>query len=250
MATHGSTVELMEFVVHRSAYQLKEADPHTWGLPRLDGRAKSAMVEIQMDEYGLGEPGESHAELFARTMQHCGLDARYGRYLDSLPAATLATVNLVTMFGLHRRLLPALVGHLALFEMTSVGPMGRYAAALRRHGLPDDAARFYDVHVVADAHHEQVAARDLVAPFVEQRPGSAPEVVWGAEALMAVEDHFTRHLLGRWATGRSSLREPLPRPGRRSSARGQATVDRRQPRQDHPGDLRAAGELLQRAPTG
>ena len=47
--------EFTEFAVHRSIYQLKEADPHSWALPRLDGRAKAALVEIQTDEYGRGD---------------------------------------------------------------------------------------------------------------------------------------------------------------------------------------------------
>ncbi|MCQ7029991.1 hypothetical protein MRO55_26160, partial [Escherichia coli] len=29
----GTRDEMLEFVVHRSAYQLKEADPHSWALP-------------------------------------------------------------------------------------------------------------------------------------------------------------------------------------------------------------------------
>ena len=33
----GTRAQLLEFVVHRSAYQLKEADPHSWALPRLSG---------------------------------------------------------------------------------------------------------------------------------------------------------------------------------------------------------------------
>lgn len=203
---HGALVELREFLIHRSAYQLKEADPHTWGLPRLGGRAKSAMVEIQADEYGNGVPGQSHAELFATTMAGVGLDPTYGAYLDELPAPTLATTNLVSMFGLHNRFLPALVGHLAVFEMTSVVPMGRYAAALRRHGFGDEVARFYDVHVEADAEHEVVARHDLVEPFVGDDPETAGLLLWGARALMAVERRFARHLLRCWTVGRSSLR--------------------------------------------
>src|SRR4051812_20528695 len=39
--------EVLEFVVHRSAYQLKEADPHAWAIPRLEGAPKAALVEIQ-----------------------------------------------------------------------------------------------------------------------------------------------------------------------------------------------------------
>ena len=27
--------QVLEFMIHRSAYQLKEADPHSWAIPRL-----------------------------------------------------------------------------------------------------------------------------------------------------------------------------------------------------------------------
>ncbi|MCA1844421.1 MAG: iron-containing redox enzyme family protein, partial [Actinobacteria bacterium] len=147
MVEQGTLERFREFAVHRSAYQLKEADPHSWAIPRLAGRAKAAIVEIQNDEYGAGEPGGSHAELFAATMAALGLDATYGALLDRIPGVTLATVNLISYFGLHRRWRGALVGHLSVFEMTSVEPMSRYAAAVRRFGLPPGAARFYDVHV-------------------------------------------------------------------------------------------------------
>ena len=95
------------------------------------------MVEIQADEYGGGRAERMHAALFARAMDALGLDSRYGAYVDHLPAVTLATVNLMSLFGLHRRLRGAIVGHLALFEMTSSIPNRRYAqrpatARLRR----------------------------------------------------------------------------------------------------------------------
>ena len=78
-----------------------------------------------------------HAALFAARWTRSGLDSRYGAYVDHLPAVTLATVNLMSLFGLHRRLRGAIVGHLALFEMTSSIPNRRYAqrpapARLRR----------------------------------------------------------------------------------------------------------------------
>lgn len=205
MAERGTLDEMREFCIHRSAYQLKEADPHTWAIPRVDGPAKAAMVSIQADEYGAGDPAAVHATLFATTMAALGLDASYGAYLDRLPGITLATVNLVTMFGLHRRWRGAAVGHLAVFEMTSVTPMGRYASVLRRLGLGADATRFYDVHVEADAVHEVIAADRMVDPLVATHPGLADDVVFGAEALMGVEERFTRHVLDRWRLGRSSL---------------------------------------------
>ena len=201
----GSLELLREVSVHRSAYQLKEADPHSWGLPRIGGRAKAALVEIPADEYGGGVESDMHASLFADVLATLGLDATYGAYVDRLPGTTLATVNLISLFGLHRRWRGALVGHLAVFEMTSVVPMGRYTELCRRLGLPEEARRFYDVHVVADAVHQVVASRDLAAGFVEAEPELAGDVIFGARALMAVEERFARALLDAWAAGRSSL---------------------------------------------
>jgi hypothetical protein len=203
----GTREHLREFAVHRSPYQRKEADPHTWAIPRLSGRAKAAIVEIQADEYGNGRPGDAHADLFGETMTALGLDPTYGAYVDAVPGVTLATTNLVTFLGLHRRLRGALVGHLAAFEMTSVGPMGRYARALRR--LSNGGHEFYDVHVEADAHHEVVAAHDLAQGLAEDEPHLVPDICFGVMAVTNAERRFSEHLLGRWTNGASSLRLPL-----------------------------------------
>lgn len=196
--------QLREFVIHRSAYHLKEADPHTWAIPRLSGRPKAAMVEIQMDEYGSGDATRMHSKLFADTMDALELDSRYGAYLDDLPGVTLATVNLMSMFGLHRRWRGAITGHLAAFEMSSSGPNRRYAAGVRRLGY-DGAAPFFDEHVEADSLHEQIAARDLAGGLAIQEPQLAADIVFGARALSAVDERWTRHLMGAWERGESSL---------------------------------------------
>jgi heme oxygenase-like protein len=208
----GTLDQYLEFVVHRSAYQLKEADPHSWALPRLHGGPKAAIVEIQADEYGGGEANRIHAQLFAKAMDAMNLDSRYGAYVDHLPAVTLATVNLMSLFGLHRRLRGAIVGHLALFEMTSSVPNRRYANGLRRLGFEGDALDFYDEHVVADAVHENVAAVDLAGGLAKQDPTLAPDILWGAAALTELEGRFARHLLDAWAAGESSLRRPIELP--------------------------------------
>jgi heme oxygenase-like protein len=204
LATRGSLEEMREFAVHRSAYQLKEADPHTWVIPRLAGRAKAAVADIQHGEYGDGVAGAGHAELFAGTLRALGLDAAYGAYLDRVPGTTLATVNLMSLFGLHRRWRGALVGHLAMFEMCSVVPMGRYRDALRRFGLPE-ATRFYDEHVVADERHAVVALHDLAGALAADEPALARDIVFGARALQATEARFARSVLDAWAQGRTSL---------------------------------------------
>jgi hypothetical protein len=209
MLERGTLDQMRELAVHRSAYQLKEADPHTWAIPRLTGRAKAALVDIQQGEYGDGDPVEVHANLFAEVLTALGLDPSYGTYLDLLPGITLTTCNLVSLFGLHRRWRGALVGHLALFEMCSVGPMGRYQGALERLGLGPAATRFYEAHVIADERHQVVALHDLVGGLVDQEPFLGGEVVFGAQALAAVEGRFARHVLEAWAEGRTSLRAPL-----------------------------------------
>lgn len=220
LAEHGSIDELREMLVHRSIYQRKEADAHTFAIPRLRGAAKSAMVTIQADEYGAGRPGRSHAELFAVTMGRLGLDPTPGAYVDVVPGVTLATDNLASMFGLHRTLRGAVVGHLALFEMTSVLPMGLYADAIRRLTGDDLAAEFYKVHVEADAEHEVIAANDLAAGFVRDEPALAADVLFGAAALMGVEARLAAHVVGSWEAGRSSLLPGPAAPGRFVAAPG------------------------------
>ena len=198
--------QFQEFATHRSIYHLKEADPHTFAIPRLDGRAKAALVEIQMDEYGGGQVKRMHQQLFRSTMTGLGLDTAYGAYVDDVPALTLATNNLMSLFGLHRRLRGALLGHLAAYEMTSTLPNRAYGNGLRRLGGDADATRFYDEHVEADAVHEQIAAYDMCGSFCVAEPEIAPDVLFGARCALAVDALWAEHVLACWQAGRSSLR--------------------------------------------
>jgi hypothetical protein len=210
MMKHGTEDHLREFLVHRSAYQLKEADPHSWAIPRTTGATKRALLQIQLDEYGDLKPGASHAELFAATMSAVGLDPTYGAYVECLPAPTLATGNLISFLGMQRRLLGALLGHLALFEMTSVGPMSRYAAAMDRMGFPPSATRFFRVHVEADADHEVLALNELVGDHVARHPCDEADVIFGACALAHVERAFTETLLDAFESNISALVSAQP----------------------------------------
>ena len=206
---NGTAEQFREFVVHRSAYQLKEADPHSWAIPRLWGRPKAALIEIQSEEYGEGKLPAMHSTLFANVMRSLGLDESYGAYLDVIPGATLATVNLMSMFGLHRRWRGAIVGHLAGFEMTSTEPNRRYAQALRLLGFTGEALHFYDEHVEADATHEVLAAHHLAEGLAAQDPAIAEDIVFGAASLLEIEARFARNLIDAWSEGRTSLREPV-----------------------------------------
>jgi hypothetical protein len=208
LESQGTQEQFLEFVIHRSAYQLKEADPHSWAIPRLHGEAKTALLEIQWDEYGSGRYERMHSRLFAKTMTALGLDASYGAHLDRIPASTLAGVNLITMFGLNARQRGALVGHLAMFEITSAIPNRRYGNALRRLNLASPAAvDFYDEHVEADSVHENIAAYDLAGGLARAEPELAGDIVFGARALLALEGMFGDAILSAWDAGESSLLE-------------------------------------------
>ncbi|GGS42919.1 iron-containing redox enzyme family protein [Streptomyces griseoviridis] len=214
----GELWHLREYAAQRSLYHLKEADPHAWVLPRLWGRAKAGMAAVEFDEYGGGRADRVHARLFADLMTDLGLDATYGRYLDAASAETLATVNMMSLFGLHRSLRGALVGHFAAVEITSSPGSRRLAEAMRRTGAGPAAEHFYDEHVEADAVHEQVVRHEVIGGLLEEEPHLAPDVVFGIDATGHVEDLLAARLLTEWRAGRSSLRVPLEEDAVRESA--------------------------------
>lgn len=205
--------QFREYVMHRSIYQLKEADPHSWAIPRLSGRAKAALVEIQVDEYGDGHVGRMHSELFRGVLRGIGLDDGYAAYHDRVPGTTLAVSNVMSLFGLRRGLRGALVGHLAAYEMTSSAPCRRYARGLRRLGFSDEVCAFYDVHVTADALHEQLVAYDLCGSLAEDEPALAEQILFGAAACLYVENRFAGHIVASWSNQESSLRAADPATG-------------------------------------
>ncbi|MDN3026788.1 iron-containing redox enzyme family protein [Streptomyces sp. S.PB5] len=205
----GALWQLREYAAQRSLYHLKEADPHAWVLPRLWGRAKAAMAAVEFDEYGGGRADRVHARLFADLMADLGLETTYGHYVDAAGAEVLATVNLMSLFGLHRQLRGALVGHFAAVEVTSSPGSRRLAEALRRTGAGPAAAHFYDEHVEADAVHEQVVRHDVIGGLLAEEPHLAPDVAFGIDATVCLEDRLADRLLTDWRAGRSSLRTPL-----------------------------------------
>ncbi len=210
LARTGTLEQWQEFCAHRSIYQLREADPHTLGIPRLAGGPKAALVEVQADEYGGGRAERMHSTLFGHTMRELGIDASYAAHLDRVPAVTLASVNALSLFALHRRLLGALVGHLCAVEMTSSLPCKVYARGLRRLGFGTAATLFFDEHVEADAVHEQIVSRDLAGGLARQQPERTADVVLGAAVCLAMDELGAQHMMDRWQAGQSSLRGEGP----------------------------------------
>ena len=203
--------QMREYIVHRSVYHLKEADPHAWLIPRLQGQAKASLVAVEFDEFGGGRGERVHAQLYADLMAAAGLSPAYLHYLDDVPGPALAVVNMMSMFGLHRRLRGAMVGHFAVAEVTSVPSARRIAQAMERLGAPPGCTHFFTEHVEADAVHEQVLRRDVIGDLLRREPHLAADIVFGIAATELLEARLARHLLNAWgSSGTTSLHRALP----------------------------------------
>lgn len=205
----GTWEQMREYFVHRSLYHLKEGDPHSFAIARLTGTAKAAFVAVEFDEYGAGQGARMHQQLFADLLDAAELDSSYLGYLDAATAESLAAVNLMSLFGLHRRLRGAAVGHFASTEITSPPGSRRMVEALVRMQAPAACVDFYREHVEADAVHEQVVKLDVVGDLVAREPRLDSDVVFGIRAHAAVENRLADAIMTSWTQGQSSLRRPL-----------------------------------------
>ena len=164
----ASVDEVLDLLRLRSVYHLKESDPTAWVVPRLPVGVKAALMELQFDEYGCGDPNRLHAHMFAVGMEACGLRPEYGGYVDDVPLEVLEQNNAMSLFGLHRRLRGAALGHLAAFEATSSLPSRRMAQGLARVGLAPEMVR-----LLRGARRRRRGARAAGGPLDLRCPGRA-----------------------------------------------------------------------------
>lgn len=187
--------QVLALLRQRSIYHVREQDSAMWALPRLDDETKAHLVAIAADEYGNGHPDHLHAELWRRGMATCGLDTGYAAYVDEALPEVLEQNNLMSMLGLHRRLVPAALGHLAAFEVCSSVPSKRMVRGLERLGMPEPMIAYYREHMVADAVHEQVAVRRMLGGWVAREPHVADDALWGAAVCLAAEQETATAVL-------------------------------------------------------
>lgn len=198
MEHQGTFEDFQRYLKHRSLYQLKEADPHTLGIPHSTGLAKQWLMKIQAGEYGVDGDGRvMHSSLFGETLADSGLRSAQNVYLNEVSCCAFVLSNVVSLFGLNRRLTPALFGHLAAVEVTSVGPMRRYLHAAQRHGLSKEAQQFFKVHTLADVEHEKWAL-EMVDQLTTQDPHAAEVILFGAKSELVAEQFFTHQLHPRY----------------------------------------------------
>ena len=191
--------QVRELLRHRSLYHLQEFDPTVWVVPRLPVVPKAALLELAFDEYGVGDPNRLHSHLFARGLAAAGLSTTLGDYVDDAPVETLEQNNAMSLFGLHRRLRGAALGHLAAFEATSSSPSRRMVVGLQRLGFDGPLVDYYTEHVTADAVHDQLACRGICAELVAAEPGLADDVFLGAFTCLDLESRYAGRMLESWS---------------------------------------------------
>ncbi|SDW55528.1 Iron-containing redox enzyme [Amycolatopsis xylanica] len=196
---HGEWWQMREYFVHQSIYRHKETDPHAWAIPRLRGKVKAAMVAVQFDQFGAGHPDRARIQLYADLMEGARLSSGYLAYLDEVPACMLATVNIMSLFGLHRKLRGALIGHFAATEATTASSAGRLVQALQRLESSPECGLYFTAH-------KQVMRDEIIGELLKREPGLARDLVFGVQATELLEQRFADHVLGCWRAGRTSLR--------------------------------------------
>jgi pyrroloquinoline quinone (PQQ) biosynthesis protein C len=201
MQRRATREQLLDYLRERSVQQLKESDAQSFVLPRLDGPAKAALAELQYDEYGGGRPERLHATLYADALEAAGLDRTYGAYINDVSALSLACTNVMTMFGLNRRLRGAAMGHLAAFEASSSVPCRKIAGGLERAGFSAAVTEYFHEHVEADAVHEHVASSDICGAMVADDPSLRDDVLFGAATCLYLDSVAGAELLDRWTNG-------------------------------------------------
>lgn len=194
-ATRDDTLELLR---HRSIYHLKESDSTMWVMPRLGRRSQTALMELEYDEYGHGDATRHHSRLFAEGMDDVGLSSEYGAYINDAPREILRQNNAMSLFGLHRRLRGAALGHLAAFEVTSSVPSRMLSQGLQRLELDGPMSAYYDEHVEADAVHEQLATRSICGALLDDEPHLREDVLFGAFTCLDLEAQYATVVLDRW----------------------------------------------------
>jgi hypothetical protein len=198
----GSWEQMREYFVQRSLYHLRRAIRMPGRLP-ADGTGQRRPSSRRVRRVRRRRGERVHHHLFAELMDAAELDSAYLAYLDDVSADALASVNLMSLFGLHRELRGAAVGHFASTEITSSPGSRRLMEALERMGAPEPCVAFYREHVVADAVHEQVVRTEVVGDLVAREPQLDSDSVFGIRASDVVED---RSPPTSWSAGRRTAR--------------------------------------------
>lgn len=185
-----------DLLVAKAPYLGFEADPHTLTLAALEPALQHVVAEIQAGEYGVGFD-RTHAQIYRGCLDALGMT--YADAIEAAPTASFADANLTWLFARDRRWRGASVGQLCLFELDSVKPCRRYVEAWNEACLPEGGRRWYDVHVMADAEHEEIIRTRLIATIERETPWLVDDAAFGAEASWISQQRVALELMQGWS---------------------------------------------------
>ena len=194
----GSLDQLREYLVHRSVNELREVDPYAYESSSLAGRHTPVSMTTA-DRGSTADVTQRSRASFGDTMAAVNLDATPGAYVVRLPASTLATANLGTMFGQHSQWRAALAGLVAVLEMSSAASKEQFSITLARFGIGAEGRRFFETSL------DLAAQEALIAHLIRTEPGLRADVLFGAACALRLEKRCSRYALGSWAKHRPSL---------------------------------------------
>ena len=203
-----SLERVRELFIHRSAYQLKEADPHTWAMPQAARRGQGG----HRRDPGRRVRGRCDHRDARRAVRRDDARGRSRPGLRRLPRPDPRRDPGHDQPDLTPRTAPQVARRAprspgAVRDDLGAEPTLRHgpaAARLRRGRLP----------VLRRARRggrgaRSVAAVDLAGGLAAQDPRLGADILWGAKALLAIDGRWARHMLQAWGDDSSSLRPEL-----------------------------------------
>ena len=197
--------QVLELLRIRSIYHLKESDPVAWVVPRLGVRAKAALMELQYDEYGAGDPNRLHHHLFARGHggQRARADVRRAHRRGAVRGRSSRTTRCrfrAAPPAPRRRARPprGVRGD----QLAAVAPDGRRAwsgSASPRRWSPTTPSTSRPTPSTSSSRSARSAAA-----LLEDEPELEPDVWFGAFTCLDLEDRFARPMLAGGASRSSA----------------------------------------------
>jgi pyrroloquinoline quinone (PQQ) biosynthesis protein C len=140
---------------------LTEASAMCHALPRLPARAQMPLARILIDEYGCGNLGRAHSQLYRRLLEELGMDTRLEAYLGTATTASLAAVNIWHWMARRAPAVELYLGALAYVEAAIPAAFRPFAAACARLGVAQHG--YFTEHIHIDTYHANDARRILAA---------------------------------------------------------------------------------------
>jgi hypothetical protein len=190
--------QVLEFLIHRSPVRLRRPDTYGWTIARLRGAPRRTLARL----FEVTVPART---LYSRSMRALGLDDRDGAYLDLLPGSTLAEMNLLSYFGLHRRARGAMLGQIAMLEILQPPEERACERALRRLGADDESRIGFAAAKSETDEPAPAPSLEMAEDMARSNPDLGRDIILGAKAVLAVQGRLLRRVLDRWRRGASSL---------------------------------------------